>query len=441
LRFDTVGRRVVESVAVPAGPSGLALSADEGRLYVTCAGAESRVCVVDLSGGSAGCVEKEEIPLTQPSPKWRGHEQGEGGDSFGRDGAADGQQTGSLRYSRPEVCATFPAGHTAMGPVLGPDGKTLYVCNRFDNDVGIIDLAAGSEVERISVQREPVASAITPDGRFLLVANQLPNGRADKEYVSAVVSVIDLVEDAVVRELRLPTGSGVLKDIRVSPDGAYAVAVHQVGSFNRAAAQVNFGWMNANAMTVIDARKREVVSTLLLDQPGRGAANPWSVAWSADSATLIVTHAGTHEVSVIDFPAVLAGIRQPGRAPYGQRTKEGQGKGKGRESPVLTFLSRFEGAEPGLPFLTGARQRIKLPAADLGPRAAVVVGQTVYVANYFSGTPTLIEIWRTAPYLHDGSAATIRDVLTTRNARDQHGKTSRLSASEIEDLGAYLLSL
>ena len=30
-------------------------------------------------------------------------------------------------------------------------------------------------------------------------------------------------------------------------------------------------------------------------------------------------------------------------------------------------------------------------------------------------TPTLVEGWRTAPYLHDGSAATMRDVLTTGN--------------------------
>ena len=34
-------------------------------------------------------------------------------------------------------------------------------------------------------------------------------------------------------------------------------------------------------------------------------------------------------------------------------------------------------------------------------------------------TPTLVEIWRTAPYLHDGSAATMREVLTTRNPRDR----------------------
>jgi cytochrome c peroxidase len=56
-------------------------------------------------------------------------------------------------------------------------------------------------------------------------------------------------------------------------------------------------------------------------------------------------------------------------------------------------------------------------------------------------TPTLIELWRTAPYLHDGSAATLREVLTTRNPKDQHGRTSNLSPKELDDLCTYLLSL
>jgi cytochrome c peroxidase len=56
-------------------------------------------------------------------------------------------------------------------------------------------------------------------------------------------------------------------------------------------------------------------------------------------------------------------------------------------------------------------------------------------------TPSLVELWRTAPYLHDGSAATVHDVLTTHNRRDRHGRTSDLSKKEVEDLCAYLLSL
>jgi len=61
-------------------------------------------------------------------------------------------------------------------------------------------------------------------------------------------------------------------------------------------------------------------------------------------------------------------------------------------------------------------------------------------ANDQFDTPTLVELWRTAPYLHDGSAATIRDVLT-RNPQDRHGRTSKLTKGRIEDLCAYLLSL
>ncbi|MBI3464368.1 MAG: c-type cytochrome, partial [Planctomycetes bacterium] len=56
-------------------------------------------------------------------------------------------------------------------------------------------------------------------------------------------------------------------------------------------------------------------------------------------------------------------------------------------------------------------------------------------------TPPLVELYRTAPYLHDGRALTIKDVLTTCNPNDQHGKTSRLSGQEVDDLVAYLLSL
>jgi YVTN family beta-propeller protein len=52
-------------------------------------------------------------------------------------------------------------------------------------------------------------------------------------------------------------------------------------------------------------------------------------------------------------------------------------------------------------------------------------------------TPTLREIWRTAPYLHDGRAATVREVITTVHA----ARVSGLSEAEIDDLTAYVLSL
>jgi cytochrome c peroxidase len=56
-------------------------------------------------------------------------------------------------------------------------------------------------------------------------------------------------------------------------------------------------------------------------------------------------------------------------------------------------------------------------------------------------TPTLLGIYRTAPYLHDGSALTLKDLLTTQNKKDQHGKTSHLAATDIDDLVQFLKSL
>ncbi len=56
-------------------------------------------------------------------------------------------------------------------------------------------------------------------------------------------------------------------------------------------------------------------------------------------------------------------------------------------------------------------------------------------------TPTLHGLWDSAPYLHDGSAPTLEAVLTIRNPADQHGTTSQLTAAQIADLVAFLLSL
>ncbi|MBT3200046.1 MAG: c-type cytochrome, partial [Phycisphaerales bacterium] len=57
-------------------------------------------------------------------------------------------------------------------------------------------------------------------------------------------------------------------------------------------------------------------------------------------------------------------------------------------------------------------------------------------------TPTLIETWRTAPYLYDGRAVTMLDVLSKKyNPDDKHGKTSNLTKQQLADLAEYILSL
>ena len=169
------------------------------------------------------------------------------------------------------------AGHTALSPVLSPDAKTLFVCNRFNDAVSLFDLRRGQEESRIQVAREPVSAALTRDGRFLLVANHLPRGRSDVPYVAATVSVIDVAQRKVVKELRLPNGSINLRQICVSPDGKYACLAQTVGRFQVPVTQLARGWVNTSALTLIDLASLEVLNTVLLDDPDRGAANPWAV--------------------------------------------------------------------------------------------------------------------------------------------------------------------
>lgn len=53
-------------------------------------------------------------------------------------------------------------------------------------------------------------------------------------------------------------------------------------------------------------------------------------------------------------------------------------------------------------------------------------------------TPTLLGIWQTAPYLHDGSAPTLKEIFTARNTEGKHGDTASLTEEELDNLVAYL---
>ena len=53
-------------------------------------------------------------------------------------------------------------------------------------------------------------------------------------------------------------------------------------------------------------------------------------------------------------------------------------------------------------------------------------------------TPQLINVALTAPYLHDGSAATLEEIWTVFNPEDKHGRTNDLTKDELNDLIEYL---
>jgi YVTN family beta-propeller protein len=56
-------------------------------------------------------------------------------------------------------------------------------------------------------------------------------------------------------------------------------------------------------------------------------------------------------------------------------------------------------------------------------------------------TPTLKGLWQTAPYLHDGRAATLMEIFTKYITNDKMGKTSDLSPTQLGQLVEYLQEL
>jgi len=56
-------------------------------------------------------------------------------------------------------------------------------------------------------------------------------------------------------------------------------------------------------------------------------------------------------------------------------------------------------------------------------------------------TPTLLGVYRTAPYLHHGKAETLKAVFTKHNREGKHGKTSHLTTQQMSDLVEFLKAL
>ena len=320
--FDLAAQKVIEVISLPDLPSGLALSTDQSHLYVTCLSAAGKVYVIELKDK--------------------------------------------------RVIGSISAGHSPTAPVIRPDGRELYVCNQFDNNVSVIDLIEKKEVSRIPVVREPVAAAITPDGRSLFVANLLPAGPADRGYATAAVTVIDTTTHKVVVNLLLPNGSTSLRGICVAPDGRYVYVTHILSHYQLPTTQLERGWMNTNALSVIDVARLELLKTILLDDIDLGAANPWGVACTSDGRYVCVTHSGTHELSVIDQGAL----------------KEKLARESVKKDP--NDLSVQSDVSSDLAFLTDLRRRVKV--SGKGPRGLAIVGTKVYVVEYFTDSLGVVDM-------------------------------------------------
>lgn len=257
--------------------------------------------------------------------------------------------------------ASMATGSGACSPIFGPDKKHIYVCNQFQNTVSEVDPVSRKVVRTVDVLREPKSAIFSKDGQYLFVTNFLPAQRADLDYVAACVSVIKMDNFTKVKDIRLANGSNALRGICITPDGKYIYVSHNLGRFTVPTSQLQQGWMNTSAFSIIDVDKQEFLGAIVVDEPERGVAGIWSIACNNES--LFISHSGTHEISVIDHQAMLD---------------------KFLNYPNKTML------DYDLRFLYGLRKFI--PLKGNGPRKMIMNGNKLFIPTYFADILNIVDI-------------------------------------------------
>ncbi|HLX61026.1 MAG TPA: c-type cytochrome [Planctomycetota bacterium] len=268
------------------------------------------------------------------------------------------------------------AGIRPVGIAFIPERNLLLACNSVVPKVSAIDLNTGRTIASIPATRDPYFLAVAPGNKLAVVGNLLPAGAADQPGHAAEISLLDLEKLSCAAAVRLPAGSTSVRKIALSPDGRWAYAVHTVGRTNVPITQLDRGWVNTNALSIIDLNARALSATLLLDRIYEGSADPWGAALEPDGKTLWISLAGTREIARVDVGALhklLAGEITDKHPGIWQEIR----KDPSRRAQLVNDLAAL--------YAAGLLE--KIPVAGDGPRGIALSpdGNMLAVCLYFSG--------------------------------------------------------
>ena len=167
------------------------------------------------------------------------------------------------------VVGYIPTGRGPSGMAFDQAGRRAYVCLSGDDEVEVIDLAAGAELSRIrlDVGDNPRELGLTPDGRLLVTVNGGSNS----------VSFVD------------PASLTVLKKVGVG-EGPVSILMDRAGM---TAYVFNY---RSNSISVLDLVGRKVSGTIPTE-PG-----PLRGQLSRAGDRLYVVHAGSPYMTVFSVP-------------------------------------------------------------------------------------------------------------------------------------------
>lgn len=276
-----------------------------------------------------------------------------------------------LDMERFAVRGKHPSGATPSAVLYNSQSGSLWVAQRFGNELWEVDASSGEQKGVVKVGREPVDMISFDDDRLLLVANNLPEQPSNGDYVAAQLDVVDVAQRKVVSRIILPNGSTDVKSVAKDAEGEYAYVTHLLARYQLPTTQLDRGWMVTNALSIIDLKSKQLLNTVLLDTPQKGAANPWEVCVSGDSREIVVAAAGSQEVVIINRTALH---RRLAAAQRGRR--------------VTPSMGEWSNIPNDAGFLYGIREFI--PTGGKGVRAVAVTDSKIFAANYHTAQISVI---------------------------------------------------
>lgn len=420
--------RAVSSLVIdPAGSTVFApTSWSTEAVLTTTPGADGRI----LGGADAGDADAGACPYyyascgpPTPNPELtRGAVVKPGLMSFSADGNPG---TGDLAYQSSTLM--FPSGGAYQGASLAlysPDGQELYVLHReTQNVLGVFSGAVG-----VALGAGATGMAIT--------------GAGDRLFVYAAF-------DHTLQARTLTFGN-------IDP-GVSAKLIDEPLPADVAAGRKLFFSASDPRLTAPAVG----ISCASCHTEGRDNGHTWNFAWGPRQTP------------------TLAGRKTTGTAPYHwggeyadlqaflnetvQHRMGGTGLGPEEVRQLSAFLDWMPAADNGS--TPDALSSAQLHGAQLFSSAgcAGCHAGALYTTNGFAsvGTlvttgaliddvaalprglnvPSLLGVGRSGPYLHDGSAATLRDRLVLGKQTNAHGQTAALTDPEVDDLVQYLQTL
>jgi len=362
-----IGSDVGGTVQVPldeldryyALPWGVTIAPDKSKIFLTTAGSES-VTVVD-------------VPRLLKTIRTRR-------ESFVND----------LSASAEYVSARIPVGHNPRGLVLSPDGERLYVANRLDDSITVIDTQTNTVANTIDLGGPKNVDALRRGERLFYTADFAFQGQFGCSNCHLDATIDGLQWD-------------------LEPDG-FGKDIVDNRSLENLAGTEPFKWNGGNPDMPTECGPRTEKFFFR------------SQSFTEQQLTDLVTFVYSLPYRPNRYRLAngeLTPAQERGQAIF-ERTKSKNGL-------PIAEANQCTYCHSG-PKYTNQKQ-IDVGSGKLTDRSPII------------DVPQLPNVAYSAPYLHDGSARSLEEIWTVFNPKDTHGVTNDLTKDELNDLVEYLKTL